>query len=299
VLSAESGGARPVTNQPRTSPSVAAGGAVKASVVSSRDIAAELARNDRVIRRMTVAAQAAKYLFGAWNAYDILSTAARAMNMAATTYARGSPYWQAIQQARNLEERAREIDAFYGSLNVLKNQMPFAGGGNPEWDSYHDLYQLQLVYLGIEDQLREALESVIVARSYLDGQMSDLEDFRGGMDELIAAAARQARGGQIGELRDAMAEKISAAVLMPMTSLELADATFFADAGGQMNASMVAARDHYISAREWIKHHGLMTRAAIKGLEIRMRELGAGGAFAEIADDALRSAPLNRFAFPH
>jgi hypothetical protein len=106
------------------------------------------------------------------------------------------------------------------------------------------------------------------------------------------------RGGQIGELRDAMAGRVAAAVMMPVTSLHYADAMFFAEAGGKINANLLAARDHYVSVQQWLEHHGRMARAAIKGLELRLRELGvASQVFGDMSDKEVRSSSLDEFSF--
>jgi hypothetical protein len=63
-----------------------------------------------------------------------------------------------------------------------------------------------------------------------------------------------------------------------------------------MNKSLMAARDHYVSAQGWLENHGRMARAAIKGLELRLRELGRGGVF-DMSDDEVRSSSLDEFTY--
>jgi hypothetical protein len=79
--------------------------------------------------------------------------------------------------------------------------------------------------------------------------------------------------GQIHVLREEMHELITAAPLVP-SEVVWAEVALFSDAGAKMNARLRAAREHYVSAQQWLEHHGRMARAAIWVLEMRLRELG-------------------------
>jgi hypothetical protein len=94
-----------------------------------------------------------------------------------------------------------------------------------------------------------------------------------------------------------MAEKVQAMIMIPWTSLHFGEAALFADAGGKMNKSLMAARDHYVSAQGWLENHGRMARAAIKGLELRLRELGNAGEI-DMSDNEVRLSSLDEFHFP-
>jgi hypothetical protein len=267
--------------------------------VSAKALAAELAQSELQTRRMANAINAVRWFFGVWNAYNALADAAKAMKMGAATLAHGSPYWEEMQRARDIEANAAEFDQYYSSLNVLKNQMP--SPGDPQWDSWSELMDIQFTYLNIERQLHGALESIKVARCQIDGHC-DVRSLAGAAEEagsgFFEASIVANRGGQIGELRDAMAGRVAAAVMMPVTSLHYADAMFFAEAGGKINANLLAARDHYLSVQQWLEHHGRMARAAIKGLELRLRELGvASQVFGDMSDKEVRSSSLDEFSF--
>jgi hypothetical protein len=218
--------------------------------------------------------KAVTYFFGVWNAWNVLKDAANALNMSTSILAHGSPYWKEIQQAQGVQTTAAEVERYYASLNVLKNQMP--SKGDPEWNSEYDLYQIQITYVLMEQHLSAALESIKVARCALDGHC-DAESL-GRLNEetdggLIETALVAAQGGQIGQLRDALAGKVTAMVAFPVMSVTMADAYFFAEAGGRINQSLLVAREHYASAQEWVEHHRRMARAAIDGLERRLMEL--------------------------
>lgn len=218
-----------------------------------------------------------RYSLGVWNAWSVLEDAAKTLDMSVKTLTHGGPFWKEIKEAQAIEERAMELERYYASLNVLKNQMPSREDNGPEWNSEYSLYQIQLTYVLMEENLRNALESIKAARCQLDGHCEGdslarvAEDVGNGFFETVTAAAR---GGQLGELRDAMAQKTTAMAMFPVTSGVYGEALFFAEAGGKMNRSLLAARDHYVSAQQWIEHHRRMAQAAIKGLEVRLLELG-------------------------
>jgi hypothetical protein len=260
------GGGSPTT---KTEPTTKAPAGKTSPVVSPRKVAADLVRNDAQTRRMVQVTKGIRLFLGAWNAYNVLQDAAKAINMAAAVLAKGTPFDKQIQQARDIEATARDAEQYYGSLDFIKNRMP--SKGDSEWDGWYDLSQLQLNYLLIESQLHEGLEAVQEVES-------NLKD-------------------QVRELRDEMAAKIAAAALIPVTEILWAEAMFFADAGGHMNASLLAAITHYSVAENSLKYWWRMTQAAAKALEVRLRELGVAGVFYDMSLSELKSADLDKFTF--
>jgi len=263
----------PPTAPPQPSPAAPAAvptvGSVgqKPPVVSSRDLAAELVRTETQVRRMELFTKAAWYSLGAWSAKNALEDVARAVNMAAATFAQGSPFEKEIQHARALESTAREVQEYYASLDIFKNQMP--SKGDPEWNSWYDVQQAQLNYLWIEIPLHDALKSVKEARSNLEAQ--------------------------IRSLNDAMAWRVTALVMLPTTSLVYAEAALFAGAGRKIGGSLLTARGSYLDAQRSIEHLGRLARSAAKVLELRLRQLGTTGSFHGMSLDEVRSSSQEKF----
>ena len=288
---------KPTPTMPSTpvSSTVVSGGN-KPPVVSAKELAAESVRKELEIKRMTQVVRAVNYFFFAWNAYNVLMDALKARGMAYSIVAEGTPYWKEIKQAQEAEERAAEVEQYYASLNVLENQMP--SKGDPVWDDLHRLLEIQASYVLMEGHLYNALISIKSARCQLAGHC-DAKSIAKVMEDtgekLFPTMQAATQGGQIGQLRDVMAEK-TGALVFSITSLPYADVTFFAEAGGKMNRSLLGALDHYTSAQTWVEHHGRMARAAIKTLELRLREIGQPSAFfGDMSDSEVRSSSLDRF----
>jgi Domain of unknown function (DUF4157) len=256
----------PSTAAPPTGRSVGS----KPPGVSSRDLAAELGRNESGAKRMASMTKALRYSLGVWSAWTALETVAKSVNMAAALLARSSPFDKEIQHAQALESAARDVEDYYSSLD-LRRQMPSKDGGQPEWNSPYDLYQLQLHYLLIEGHLHDALESVEEAMSHVEDQLKSLPK--------------------------QVARKAAAAVMLPVTSLGYAEAYFFSDAGAKMLKSLAAARSHYLAAFNGIRYSWGLARAAAKVLELRLRELGGSGVFHDMSVREVKSAPLEKFTF--
>jgi hypothetical protein len=97
-------------------------------------------------------------------------------------------------------------------------------------------------------------------------------------------------------LRDEMAAKVAATALS-FTTLVYAEVMLFADAGGKINARLLAASKQYAMAESALRYHVGMTRALAQVHEIRLRELGSSGVFERIPTHKLRSTDLDRFTF--
>jgi hypothetical protein len=239
-------------------------------LVSAKEIVAELNSNEQSARQMDFAINAVKFGLGVWNAYNTLMDVARAQNMAASTLAHSSPYWEAIKQADDIASDAERVSAYFQSLD-LREEL-WAMQGQPEWDSWYQLQQMQLTYLLIEQQLYNSLKSV---------------------REVIAKIA-----DQIDELQENMNEKIIAATWLPITSLQLGEAALFADAGGKMNISLAVAKIQYNAAQNALNFHLGMVRAAAKHIEMRLREIGSEGTvFYDVPTEKLKKYPLGKFSF--
>jgi hypothetical protein len=204
---------------------------------------------------------------GAWQAVNVLRDIAKSVNMATATLAQGSPYAAQIRHAETIESTAKENVEYYGSFDLLALRM---SDQDPSWSSYHDVYQAQLNFLSMEQSFHEALKDVQAVRK-------NIED-------------------QINALRDEMAAKVAATVFA-VTSLVYAEVILFADAGGKINARLLAAFRQYAMAENSLRSHIGMTRALAQRHEIRLRELGSSGVFWTIPSDKIRATPLDKFTF--
>ncbi len=256
-----------------TPPPAGAAAAAPALPVSpgpAKNLLAELNQKQSFVRNMDIAITGVRYALGAWNAYDVLMDALRAQSMALTILNHGSPYWKALQETYAFEADAKEADRYYTSLELSEEL--WALQSQPGWNSWHQLQQMQLGYLLIEQDLNNSLKSVKGAISDINKQIRDLEE--------------------------GMADKIIAATWMPVMSLQMGDAMTFADAGGRMNVSLARSLGHYKSAQAALELKRGMARAAAKQLEIRLREIDSTGhVFEDIPTEKLENYPLNKFTF--
>jgi hypothetical protein len=261
--------APPTTVTPTTTAPAAAvaQGGLKPPVVAPREMAAELARTLREVRRLEFAARAVRYGLGAYQAVNALRDIAKSVNMATATLAQGSPYAAQIQHADTVESTAKEIARYYGAFDLRDQRIPEQ---DPSWSSYYDVYQFQLTFLLMEQSFHEALKEVQAARDNVENQM-----------ELV---------------RDEMAAK-TAALIFATTSVVHAEVMLFADAGGKINTRLQAAGRYYRMAENALRYHIGMTRALAQWHEMRLRELGSSGVFSDIASDKLRSTSLDKFTF--
>lgn len=262
---------------PVKTPMTGSSGAGRPTSGTARELAAELSRNESNARWMASTTRIVKYGLMAWSALSALETIAKAIQMSAATLAGGSPFYKEIKAADAIEAQAKEVQAYYNSLNLVVNQMP--AEGDPEWNSPYQLTQSQNMYRLIDYHLGEALTEVKEAKSNLDEQLDDLQE--------------------------GLNDRIFAATFLPMTSLVYADLMLFADAAGKMLPSLRNARDSYVDARRSIEFQRRMAQAAMKRLEARLRQLDAAdtmdwrlrqmGARAEDArniSDQMRALPL-------
>jgi hypothetical protein len=204
---------------------------------------------------------------GAWQAVNALLDVAKSVSMATATLAQGSPYAAQIRHADTIESNAKEIAQYYGSVDLLALRM---SDQDLSWNSFHDVYQAQLAFLTMEQSLHDALKDVQAARNNIQNQMD--------------------------AVRDEMAAKV-AATMFSFTSLVYAEVMLFADAGGKINARLLAAGKQYAMAANALRSHIGMARALAQRHEMRLRELGTSGVFWRIPSDKIRSTSLDRFTF--
>jgi hypothetical protein len=204
---------------------------------------------------------------GTWQAVNVLSDVAKSVNMATAILAQGSPFAAQIRHADTIESTAKEIAQHYHSFDLRTLRM---SDQEPSWRSYYDVYQAQLNFLAMEQSLHEALKEVQAARRNLKDQMN--------------------------ALRDEMASK-AAALVFPATSLVYAEVMLFADAGGKINARLLAAAKQYAMAENALRSHIGMARALAQRHEMRLRELGTTGVFWRSPSDEIRATDLDKFTF--
>ena len=242
-------------------------GVRKPSAVSARDMAAEIARTLRDVQRLEKMTRFAYWGLGTWQAVNALLDVAKSVNMATAILAQGSPFAAQIRDADTIESTAKEIAQHYGSFDLLGLRM---SDQYQSWSSFYDVSQAQLMFLSMEDSFHQALKEVQAARD-------NIED-------------------QINALRDEMATR-AAATIFPSTSLVYAEVMLFADAGGKINARLLAASKHYAMAKNSLQSHIGMTRALAQRHEMRLRELGTSGVFWKIPTHKVRSTDLDKFTF--
>jgi hypothetical protein len=234
---------------------------------TARELAAELSDKVTFTRRMTTMTQLVHWGLEAWKIYDLVLLVAQAQNLAAATFAHGSPYWQATEEARRVADRAADVQRQYNALD-LRNSMPSHETAPADWDSEYTLFQIQSDFLWIENDL-------VNARSSLEGSIEELD-------------------GRRKQLKKGMEERERALLLTP-TSLPYADAYLFASTGRQVNDRIDEAIASYQDADKAIEVQQLFARAAVKTLEMRLRALASSGRFGDIPDAELRGAPLSKF----
>ncbi len=234
--------------------------------VTARDLDVEMRETETTNRRMASAATFARYALEAYNFLGVLEQIAAALNLATATLA-GGPLQKEKQQAVAAVASATELADYYESLDLRKNIPP---GGWAAWDGgWYALQQIQFNYYETESHMHDALESV-------DAALKNI-------------------GRQIQDLADAATKKTSALVLTPV-STPYADAYLFADAAGQLRSHLIDAANAYARAHRAIYFSERMAQASIKFIEIRLRQLGAGGLVnLDIDTDDLKTAPLDKF----
>jgi hypothetical protein len=206
----------------------------------------------------------------AWRIYDTVTLVAHTQSLAAATLAHGSPYWQAIGEARAVADRAADAQHRCDALD-LRMSMPSRETAPDDWDSPYTLFQTQSEFLWIENDLFKIRSSI-----------------QGSLEEL---------GARRKELDQGMEDR-KRGLLFPATSLVYAEAYLFATAGGQINERIDAALASYQDAENAVEMQQLLARAAVKTLEIRLRALGSSGRFGDIPDAELRATALSAFALP-
>ena len=233
-------------------------------------MAAELSDKVTFTRRLTTLTQLVHLGLEAWKIYDLVVLVAQAQTMAAETLAEGSPYRQAIDEARRVADRAADTQGRYNALD-LRASMPSHETAPADWDSEYTLFQVQSDVLWIENDLFKA-------RSSIEGSIDELKERR-----------KQLETGM---------EERERALTFPVTSLVYAEAYLFASAGRQINDRIDEAIASYRDADKAAQMQQLFARAAVKTLEMRLRALGNGGRFGDISEAELHGAPLSSFTLP-
>jgi hypothetical protein len=239
----------------------------KPPAVSARDVAAETARTLREVQRLEKMTRYVYWGLGTWQAVNALLDVAKSVSMATATLAQGSPYAAQIRHADTIESTAKELAQHYGSFDVSALQM---SDQEASWSSFYDVYQAQLNFLSMEHSFHEALKDVQAARNNI--------------------------GSQMNAVRDEMAAKI-VATMYSFMSVVYAEVMLFADAGGKINARLLATSKQYAMAESALRSHIGMTRALAQRYEMRLRELGTSGVFWKIPSDKIRATPLDKFTF--
>ena len=270
-----------VTEPPRSSPvtpapPVEASPRQRVGVTSSagstaRELEAELSEKVTFAGRMTTLTELVHWGLEAWKIYDLVVLVAQAMSLATETFVHGSPYWQAIDEARHVADQAADTQRQYNALD-LKRSMPSHGTAPVDWDSEYTLFQIQSDFVWIENDLSRSRSSI-----------------QGSIEELVTRRK---------QLKKGMDER-QHALLFPITSLVYAEAFLFASAGGQINDRIDAAIASYQDADRAIEMQQLFAQAAAKTLEMRLRALGSGGRFGDIPEADLRGTPLSKFTMSH
>jgi hypothetical protein len=253
------------SSSPAATPSTGAAQGGTKPVVSARDLAAELARTEREARRLVLTTRAIRFGLGAWQAVSALRDIAKSVNMATAILAQGSPFAAQIQHAETIDSTAKQIAARYNSIDLLEHRVR---EDDSSWGSFYDVYQFQLTFLLMEQSFHEALIEVQAAKDDIEKNIS--------------------------ALRDEMAAKI-AATMFAATSVVYAEVMLFADAGGKINTRLQAAAKHYMMAENSLRYHQGVARALAQRHEMRLRELGTSGVFAQIPSNKVRSTSLDKF----
>ena len=237
---------------------------------TARDLAAELSDKVTFTRRMTTLTEFVHWGLEVWKIYDLVVLVAQAQNMAAATLAEGTPYRQAIDEARRVADRAADAQRQYNTLD-LRASMPSHETAPVDWDSEYTLFQAQSDFVWIESDLFKA-------RSSIEGSIEALRERRRqlqtGMDERVRALA------------------------LPITSLVYAEAYLFASAGRQINDRIDEAIASYQDADKAVEMQQRFAQAAAKTLEMRLRALRGSGRFSDIPEADLRGTPLSSFTMP-
>jgi predicted DNA-binding ArsR family transcriptional regulator len=233
---------------------------------SARDAAQETFARSATIENLEFTAKTLRFYLEVKNFADILETIAKSASMATSTLAHGSPYYKELQEANSFAKRAKALDDAYGAVD-LRGKAPQKG--TPEWDGWSSLQQVQMTWYLTESKLADALESISESRKSVTKQMS--------------------------ELRDELQEK-EESLIFAMTSLPWADVYLFGDAARQIGKTLEEADFSLRDAQNQVALQQGHARAAIKMMEIRLRELGVAGLVGVDVDTAdLKKAELSNF----
>ena len=197
---------------------------------------------------------------------DILQTIAKSISMSLATLEHGSPYYKALREGNDFASRAKALDDEYAAVD-LRGKAPHQG--DPEWDGWSDLQQVQMNWYLAEAKLSDALESISESRKNLRKQMS--------------------------ALRDQLEEK-KESVNFAFTSLPWAEVWLFGEAARQIGKNLEDADLSLQSAYNQVALQRGYARVGIQIMEIRLRELGVEGLVGlDIETKDLKKADLSNF----
>lgn len=236
------------------------------SGASARDAAKEILQKSATVERLESTAKALRWFLEVKNFVDILETIAKSINMSTKTLVHGSPYYKEMQEASGFADRAKELDQAYDAVD-LRGKAPREG--DPEWDGWSSLQEVQMTWYLTEAKLADALESISESRKNVKNQMSGLRD----------------------DLKDR-----EESLIFAMTSLPWADVYLFGDAARQIGKNLEDADFSLRGARNQVAMQQGFARVGIKYMEIRLRQLGVSGLVSVDIDTAdLEKAQLSNF----
>jgi hypothetical protein len=237
------------------------------AVRQARAAATELFEFESGTKRLEFATEALHLGLGVWQIVSLIEQFAAAGQMATSTLAHGSPYWQAIDSAQAAVKNAKDVAEYYRNLD-LRPAMPSRETDPLDWDSPDLLYQKQIEFLQVEAH-------IYAARKSIDGAIDELRD-------------------RYQALKDGMQER-ERALADPYTTAVWAEAILYADAGHKVNGMIEDAVSAYAEAKNYAFAADRFAEAAMQTLELRMRALGEQGIFHAIDTDDLRGTKLDDF----
>jgi hypothetical protein len=262
----DAGGAGPGAAPSSAGKTGTPGGTPSMGGPTARSAAVEIFKNSAAMDNLEFAAKTIRWYLEVKKFADTLETIAQSISMAAATLAKGSPYYKELQEGDAFASRAKALDDQYSAID-LRGKAPHQG--DPEWDGWSDLQQVQMYWYLTEGKLTDALESISESRKNLKKQMS--------------------------ALRDQLKEK-EESLVFAMTSLPWADVYLFGDAARQIGRNLEQADLYLQEADNQVRLQRGYARVSIQIIEIRLRELGVEGLVGlDIETKDLKKAELSNF----
>jgi uncharacterized protein YukE len=233
---------------------------------SARNAASEILKTSAAADNFEFAAKTIRWSLEVKKFADVLETIAKSIDMAAATLAKGSPYYNELREADAFASRAKALDDGYAAMD-LKGEIPRQG--NPEWDGWSGLMEVQMNWYLTEGKLSDALESISESRKSVKKQMKALRD----------------------DLKDK-----EESLIFAVTSLPWADVYLFGDAARQIGKNLEEADLSLQEAYNQVLLQRGYARVGIQMMEIRLRELGVEGQVNwDIKTKDLKKAELSNF----